>query len=366
MSRHRIGLLVLALTAAPAAGLLPQEPAGRRLRRQADSLAREWRQANGFATMVDSVERSRAGALDDTVGVGALRIITNRSPLPVREAAARAWPMIDSVYGDESQAFAQRPYVILAVDPDTSVRRARTYVGLQVDWNLEVEALARLLLATAPTGQPDGRLHDWLAGPVRPVQNPDRVRGAVYVALVTGRHAVSRHCLLGDIRACYHALALGDRSRALDDWYVDPSERHWLVTSMFAGFFDRGGTAGAYQSCARGGDSSCSALLRTLPLSAVPRPLGPEAQRSLVDLALRMGGRNSYHRLVSDSTASIAARLAAASGVPIDSLLSSWHAEILAARPLSVPLSAGAVGATLLWVVIFGLCGLGSSRWRLQ
>ena len=35
----------------------------------------------------------------DTIAVGALRIVTDPSPLPVRAAAERAWPVLDSLYG---------------------------------------------------------------------------------------------------------------------------------------------------------------------------------------------------------------------------------------------------------------------------
>src|SRR5947207_4396150 len=94
-----------------------------RVQARADSLAREWRRANAVANAIDSLERTRALAGRDTIRVGALTIVTNPSPLPLREAAGRAWPVIDSVYGDDARQLAHRPYAIVAVDPDTTVER---------------------------------------------------------------------------------------------------------------------------------------------------------------------------------------------------------------------------------------------------
>src|SRR2546429_9433206 len=93
-----------------------------RLQARADSLAREWRRANAVADAIDSLERVGALAGRDTIRVGALTIVTNPSPLPLREAAARAWPVIDSLYRAEAHQLQQRPYALVAVDPDTTVQ----------------------------------------------------------------------------------------------------------------------------------------------------------------------------------------------------------------------------------------------------
>src|SRR5205823_857992 len=99
--------MVLALVAGRLAGQSVE-----RLQARADSLLREWRRANALADMVDSLNRTRAAGGTDTISVGALRIVTNPSPARLREAAARAWLVIDSLYGSEAQQLAQRPYLI--------------------------------------------------------------------------------------------------------------------------------------------------------------------------------------------------------------------------------------------------------------
>src|SRR5436190_10255188 len=101
-----------------------------RLQARADSLAREWRHATAVADAIDSLERTRAPSGRDTIRVGALTIVTNPSPLPLREAAVRAWPVIDSLYGEEARQLAQRPYLVAAVDPDTTVEPPPTHRGI--------------------------------------------------------------------------------------------------------------------------------------------------------------------------------------------------------------------------------------------
>src|SRR5438309_1064763 len=77
-------LLLLVVLACPSP-LGAQDSTLVRLRHRADSLAREWRQADAVADLVDSLERERATSWKDTIRVGALRILANPSPLPLRE-----------------------------------------------------------------------------------------------------------------------------------------------------------------------------------------------------------------------------------------------------------------------------------------
>ena len=71
---------LLALTVAAVAKLSAQDSTLVRWRHSADSLAREWRQANAIADLVDSLERERATSGKDTIAVGALRIVANPTP----------------------------------------------------------------------------------------------------------------------------------------------------------------------------------------------------------------------------------------------------------------------------------------------
>ncbi len=355
---------VLALGLVGVGVLSAQDSTLVRLRHRADSLAREWRQANAIADLVDSLERERATSGKDTISVGALRIVANPSPLPLREAAARAWPVIDSLYGPAAQDLARSPYIIRAIDPDTTVPRGTLHVGMEVPWNLSESALTLLLQSNVPMPDPDPALRNWLGGTVRPSVRATWDREATYVQLVTAPSQAARDCFLGDLGRCRDALELNPSPDVITAWYPSAAERHALVTGDFADYFNHGANTAAFRSCAEGSESTCTTLLHTLPKGTLPRPLGYDARATLAHLALRLGGREAYHRLLADPAASVGARLASAAGVSEDSLVSRWRVEIIAARPAPVAMPSWGFVMALGWMVFFAACGLQSSRWR--
>lgn len=354
----------LLMTVAWASAAEAQDTTVARLRARADSLARAWREAGAFADLVDSLERARAGEGRDTIAVGALRIVTNPSPLPVRQAAARAWPVIDSLYGTAAADLAQRPYLIRAVDPDTAAPRSVFHVGLEVPWDLDEAAVVTFLLSNVPMTLPDPALGAWLGAPLRPALRSQHDRATVYVQLVTAPSAASRRCFLGAIARCVDALGLSDAAGELGRWYPSAGERRALVTGSFAEFFNHGATAAAFRACASGSDADCTGLLRGLPGGALPKPLGYEARATLVYVALRLGGRDAYRRLLAKPSDPLAVRLAAAAGVPLDSLVVRWREDMMASRPATVLLPAWAFAVALAWTALFAGCGVWSTRWR--
>src|SRR2546430_9997720 len=134
------GRWALALLAASVGTLSAQDVP--RLQARADSLLREWRRASAVADMVDSLNHARAAGGTDTISVGALRIVTNPSPARLREAAARAWPVIDSLYGSEARQLEQHPYLIAPYDPDTTSPKPMRRGAIQVPWDKDVASLA--------------------------------------------------------------------------------------------------------------------------------------------------------------------------------------------------------------------------------
>jgi len=341
-----------------------QDTVVKRLRARADSLVREWRQASVFADLVDRLDRARAGEGRDTIAVGALRIVTNPSPLPVRGAAARAWPAIDSLYGTAAAELAGRPYIIHAVDPDTAVRKPSFHFGLEVPWDLDEASLVTMLLANVPIAPADPALADWLGTSLRPQVRAEQDRVAVYVQLVTAPSAAARSCYLGDVSRCKDALGLGDDATELQRWYPSAAERRSLVTRSFAYYFNQGATAAPFRACAEGSDADCIGLLHALPGSALPKPLGYDARLVLTHLAVRLGGRDAYRRLLANPNARIADRLSAAAGTSLDSLVARWRVQVIAARPPTVFLPVWAFAVALGWTAFFAVCGLRSSRWR--
>jgi hypothetical protein len=348
-----------------ASPLRAQDSVMLRLRNRADSLLNTWREAQRLADVADSLERVRATAGSDTIAVGALRIIANPSPLPLREAAERAWPAIDSLYGSVAAELTEHPFIFRAVDPDTSVRRTVLHVGIELPWDLDVRGTSRILLTTVTPPRFDHAFADWLGATLRPTLRPGDERTAVYLELVAVPSEAVRGCFLGDIVRCKDVLQLGDSSGLLARWYVTPAEREALVSGMFGDYFARGGTAPSLQKCRQHHDDACTALLQSLPPGSLPRLLAPAARMVLVREALSAGGRDAYWRLVAHPEASIDARLSNAAGMNIDSLVVRWRARVLAARPVPLTLPWWASVAAIGWTAFFGFCALRSSRWRL-
>jgi len=336
-----------------------------RLQHRADSLLSTWREAQRLANLADSLERVRATAGSETIAVGALRIIANPSPLPLRDAAERAWPAIDSLYGSVAAELTEHPYVFRAVDPDTAVRRTVLHVGIELPWDLDVRATTRILLTTVTPPEFDHALADWLGATLRPTLRPTDEPTAVYLQLVTVPSEAVRGCFLGDIARCKDVLQLGDSNGLVGRWYVTPAEREALVSGVFGDYFARAGTAPSLQKCRQHRDDACTALLQSLPPGSLPRLLAPAARLSLVREALRAGGRDAYSRLVAHPEASMDTRLASAATMDIDALVARWRNGVLAARPVPLTLPWWAGVAALGWTAFFGFCALRSSRWRL-
>ena len=93
-------------------------------------------------------------------------------------------------------------------------------------------------------------------------------------------------------------------------------------------------------------------------------PLGYEARTTLVHLALQLGGRDAYRRLLANPADPLAARLTAAAGMPLDSVIARWHGQVMASRPTTVLLPAWAFVVAMGWTALFAVCGLRSTRWR--
>jgi len=113
-----------------------------------------------------------------------------------------------------------------------------------------------------------------------------------------------------------------------------------------------------------GDDSACVQLLQRTPESAIPAPLGHPTRIGLVQLGLKVGGPEAFHRLTAAAGRPVEAQLATAAGIPLGSLLDVWRGRVLAARPKPVTLEFNGAWVALTWGVIFGLLALRSTRWR--
>jgi hypothetical protein len=360
MSRALLLTVLSLILALPLAGQDREEIA--RLERKADSLVRLWSEADALANLADSLARAPVVPTTDTLIVGGLQVVTNHSPLPVRAAAEQAWPVIDSLYGAAGAGLAHTPYLIQAVHPDSIGRVPRLW-GLQVPWNLSPAELAELLFVYVPMPPADQAFQRWAGNTFRP--SPRGWQSDLeesYVALVTSHYAIGQECFLGQVDRCRSLLGLDQDTEPLR-LFPTLAERQKLARLLSVAYRETGLRADV-MSCLAGSDSSCQAALIRLPPEQIPQ-LAPRVLRTgLTTLALRLGGREAYNRLMADSLAPMAARLADASGAPLDSLLGLWHAAVVGARPkpVAIPPFGAAVG--LGWGVVLGLLALRSSRWR--
>jgi hypothetical protein len=332
---------------------------------RADSLLRDWREARALADLQDSLRRTAQLAGGDTVRVGALRILANPSPLPVRQAAALAWPGIEQFYGPAADAFRHRPFLLNAVDPDSAAGPPKLRPGLLVTWDLDARRLAGLLRILADLSPEDPALRAWLGGPLLPPDSmPTTLRGGAYIQLVIAPSIVARRCLTGEAAACRQALTLDSADDPARAWYGPDGRRH-LVVADFAGAFDRGARQREWRACRDGSDSTCLELLQSLPPGSVPNPLDYASRLSFLEFARQVGGPETFQRLFATPSGPMGARLAAATRVSADSLVLRWRTAVLAARPRSVSLPPWEAWLALGWVGVFATCGLRSSRWRI-
>ena len=358
-TRHACHVLILATIAVPL-HLAAQGTAA--LQARADSLLREWQQANLFAAVQDSLRAAQRIAGRDTIRVGALTILVNPSPLPVARAAAQAWPVIERFYGPVARDLVSRPVIIQAVDPDTATLTSGPGGVLRIPWDQEQSQLVRTLVGTANLGSIDRGLRDWLGGPVTPWLDLKPQLGRVYIQLATAPSQAVRRCFAGALAACRDALSLTGTADSIARWY-GPDERRYLVTTQFWRG-ERGWREAEFHSCYTGSDSACLDLLESISPGNIPPPLDYGARYALLATAVALGGREAFSRLLASAKEPIGRRLAEASLVTEDSLVARWRAAVLAAPPQPVSLPPWGPLIAIVWAGVFTGCALRSSRWR--
>jgi len=189
-----------------------------------------------------------------------------------------------------------------------------------------------------------------------------------YLDLVTAPAAAATRCFEGDLDACAGVL---DVVPVTDPWreLLSADDRRAWATNRREWMLSLPGPQGErraeqHHRCVdEREDQACLALLRDA-LVDFPPLVSARTPRSVILVARRLGGDGAFSRLLADTTAALGVRLAAAAGVPLDSLLRTWHGAVLAAAP--PPTRAGTRSAWTSVLVVVALCGLAlrSTRWR--
>jgi len=125
------------------------------------------------------------------------------------------------------------------------------------------------------------------------------------------------------------------------------------------------GDGPAQRDCVTGVLAACGYVLG-LRESATPDPGAkylPLARADLLLTALDLGGPGAWDRLPDAPGASIEAHLAAAAGMPPDSLLARWRNGLLALRPDHGPLDVPTIAILLGWSGLVLIGALGIARW---
>ena len=164
---------------------------------------------------------------------------------------------------------------------------------------------ASLMMTSAPAA-----IRGWLrAGLLLDITESSRRERAMY-SLVTGVGKAQRACVQGDAAGCAHALGIRRSG--------DPD------------------AGGEYY---------------------------PLVRADLLLTALEQGGEGAWTRLMAAGGGSVEQGLAAAAGIPADTMLLRWREGLLALQPDRGPLEVSSAGLILGWSALILAAGLAIARW---
>lgn len=288
----------------------------------------------------------------DTVRVGALTVIVAR-PVGDRARASidTVWAGIDSLYGASALALRSHTFALKFPGTNLVVLPGEIAVDSGNLFNSAISQLSQL----ADTG-----LTDWLVGVFTPLRL-DRIRwDLLYVELAATPWSRIEACYADRLASCRLALGLDGREDPITQWY-SPEDRQRLVGVASN---DPGDEALRRRCLEQRADAACRDAFLAVHPGRVPPPLSAYSRSTLLQLALSLGGRGAYDRLMASRGQPIGVRLGLAAHLPSDSLVLQWRRRVVAARPPSSALSASSAWMSVGWCLIIGFLALRSSRWR--
>lgn len=310
--------------------------------RRLDSLSAVWKAYRAAAD-------SEAPPLTMTEGVVHVRYGNSLSTLTLvtlRAAARRATARITAMQGDAASRTIGGAEFIASegVNPwmsggrrlEMHLRFAPWYVGTSVTLPVSASRLATFFEFAAAdiasnqlfAGIPNRAFNrDFSAVPPAPLDAEAWTDLAVGTA--SSSSSVARRCLDGGIEDCRRVVLTPNDSVRVEDWY-EPAD----YATMVAQHNWRGESvvrqAIAHRCLDERDAGACSDAAHNMAL-ANPIPVAA-ARQSLVALALEEGGHNALTRML-DAPHDDRARLAAAAGIPFDSLFAHWQRRVAASRP---------------------------------
>ena len=184
-------------------------------------------------------------------------------------------------------------------------------------------AAARATLLT------DLSLSRWVTPVLPPTRRSPEDWAEVAVWVLGAKSETVTRCINGSALSCGTVLGLEANDDKLAAFY-GPSDYPSLVEWYGVHTTDPDSVTTAVDRCIRNADeAACAHMVRRVPIGD---PLPAQSRLSLVAVALEQGGAGATDRYLA-ATGTIRERLAAASGVPTDSLLLLWRDRVLASRP---------------------------------
>lgn len=335
-----------------------------------------WKSAQRAAAVADSVSATRLPP--DSLRAGELRWLLDASQSSsVPDAVTRSWSEISSVFGAEADVLKSHLFVArlrLEGGKDTTrkvfdlaeVHPGRLDIFDRVSEDEAIDPIAARITrrsAKIILEYGDSAVIRWLVEPFNPMPMQTGIRERMYADLVTAPSQVSSRCLAGDLRRCRDALGLVPTADPLTEWY-DPGERRLLVVRMRE-LLNVGPQRVPYAQCdERHAYAVCDRILRAIPRYVIPPALPTSARHHLFRIAITAGGNGAYSRLATGPARSVESRLADGAGMPIDSLVARWRADVLAAHPPSPNLSALSAWTAVAWGIAILLIGMRFATWR--
>lgn len=315
----------------------------------------------------------------DTLRVGIFRISTApdlREPLvatalrtsrelepsidqPVLDSLAR-WTMYVRRPTPEERAYLRGTSLVVSVSAGAATLWGEGAVPFGAQALVRAQLLELVRQTTSSTF--DGTLHQWLFnGRVSPIPPRPDVEQRARLDLATAESHVARRCVGGAIATCATLLALDGRPvDPLRTWYAREDYRP-LVSRIRLAPSDGRDAPQLQRRCLENDNAACSRLLATFDPARLPPPTSDAPRLVLLHEALSMGGAGALTRLRA-SRGTVGERLAAASGVSQDSLLTRWRRRMIAERGASIRPTPAVALASLGWTLL--LAGLGLRRVR--
>ncbi len=188
----------------------------------------------------------------------------------------------------------------------------------------------------------------------------------------TGSSArTERHVIRGELAAglidLYGEMMWGSAGPAMQKWLQQPpplfmSDKERRDVAMYALVT---GTGKAQRACVAGDLDACgyAVWLRESRDPSLGGGYPAFVRADLLLTALEVGGPGAWRRLTAAADSSVEQALAAAAGLPADSLLARWRGQLLAMRPTQTPLASGGVLLGVAWVALLLLGTAGIAKW---